>query len=80
LAKALDRRQEVFDVLVASDDVESARSDLQALLEVDEMAAQAVMDMQLRRLPAGERQRIMVVLAELQANLEQLRSDVTKLR
>src|SRR5262245_53935464 len=76
LAKAMDRRQEVFDLLVTSDDGESAQSDLQALLEVDEVGAQAVMDMQMRRLPTSERNRIMVALAELQAELNQVRSEL----
>jgi DNA gyrase subunit A len=76
LAKAMDRRQEVFDLLVAADDVQIARSDLQALLEVDEVGTQAVMDLQLRRLPAGERNRIMAALAEMQASLDQVRSDL----
>jgi hypothetical protein len=77
LAKAMDRRREVFDLLVASDDRGSAQSDLQALLEIDEVSAQAVMDLQLRRLPAAERSRIRVALAEMQANLHQVRCDLT---
>lgn len=73
LVAALDRRQEVFDVLASAEDPDRARSRLQELLEVDEEAAQSVMDMQLRRLPASERERIVAALGERRATLQEVR-------
>ena len=73
LVAALDRRQEVFDVLVSAEDPDGARSRLQELLDIDEEAAQCVMDMQLRRLPGSERERIVIALNERRATLQEVR-------
>ena len=75
LVAALDRRQEVFDVLASAEDPDDARSRVQELLEVDEEAAQSVMDMQLRRLPASERERIVTALSERRATLQEVRGE-----
>ena len=74
--KALDALDEVIALIRASDTVESARSGLMGLLEIDEIQATAILDMQLRRLAALERQKIideynqiMTEIAELEAIL-----------
>ena len=56
--KALDALDEVIALIRASATVEEARSGLMALLELDELQATAILDMQLRRLAALERQKI----------------------
>jgi len=56
--KALDALDEVIALIRRSPDVEQARSGLMALLEVDEVQATAILNLQLRRLAALERQKI----------------------
>ncbi|TQO19994.1 DNA gyrase subunit A [Rhodoglobus vestalii] len=56
--KALDALDEVIALIRRSATVEDAREGLIALLEVDEIQARAILDMQLRRLAALERQKI----------------------
>ena len=75
LAKALDALDEVIALIRRSPDVDEARTGLMGLLEIDEVQAQAILDMQLRRLAALERQKIMDRLAELEiviADLEDI--------
>ena len=50
----------------ASQTTEEARDGLMAMLEIDEIQARAILDMQLRRLAALERQKIIDELAELE--------------
>jgi DNA gyrase subunit A len=69
LVKALDMLDEVITLIRNSPDAEQAREGLMGLLEIDEEQAQAILDMQLRRLAALERQRIMERLAELEAEI-----------
>lgn len=57
--KALDMIDEVIALIRSSKDVESARSGLMDLLDVDEVQADAILAMQLRRLAALERQKIL---------------------
>ena len=56
--KALDAIDEVIALIRASFTVDDARSGLMTLLEIDEVQATAILDMQLRRLAALERQKI----------------------
>jgi DNA gyrase subunit A len=56
--KALDALDEVIALIRASATVEDARTGLMDLLEIDEVQATAILDMQLRRLAAMERQKI----------------------
>ena len=56
--KALDALDDVIALIRASATVEDARSGLMELLEIDELQATAILDMQLRRLAAMERQKI----------------------
>ncbi|EFH27496.1 DNA gyrase subunit A [Gardnerella sp. KA00243] len=57
--KALDMIDEVVALIRSSKDVETARTGLMNLLDVDEVQADAILAMQLRRLAALERQKIL---------------------
>ena len=75
LVKALDMLDEVIALIRRSPDVDEARDGLIALLDIDEVQASAILDMQLRRLAALERQKIIDELAELElviADLEDI--------
>jgi DNA gyrase subunit A len=67
--KALDALDEVIALIRASATVEDARSGLMGLLEIDELQATAILDMQLRRLAALERQKIIDEYDELMARI-----------
>ncbi|MBT8160867.1 MULTISPECIES: DNA gyrase subunit A [Arthrobacter] len=67
LLKALDMLDEVIALIRASNTTEAARDGLMQLLEIDELQARAILDMQLRRLAALERQKIQDRHAELEA-------------
>ncbi|MDP2287368.1 MAG: DNA gyrase subunit A [Actinomycetota bacterium] len=56
--KALDALDEVIALIRASATVDDARTGLMELLEIDEVQATAILDMQLRRLAALEHQKI----------------------
>ncbi len=56
--KALDALDEVIALIRRSSTVEDARDGLITLLAIDELQARAILDMQLRRLAALERQKI----------------------
>ncbi|MFC7591309.1 DNA gyrase subunit A [Nonomuraea antimicrobica] len=58
LLKALSRLDEVIALIRASDSASAAQQGLMGLLEIDEVQAQAILDMQLRKLAALERQAI----------------------
>ena len=68
--KALDALDEVIALIRASATVEVARDGLIELLEIDEIQATAILNMQLRRLAALERQKIIDRFEELQALIE----------
>ena len=70
--RALDRLDDVIALIRASDSADAAREGLMALLEIDEIQALAILDMQLRRLAALERQRILDELAEREAEISDL--------
>jgi DNA gyrase subunit A len=72
LVKALDMLDEVIALIRRSPDVEEAREGLKSLLEIDDVQAQAILDMQLRRLAALERQKITDRLRELEAEIADL--------
>ena len=67
LLKALDMLDEVIALIRASSTTEAARDGLMQLLDIDELQARAILDMQLRRLAALERQKIQDRHAELEA-------------
>jgi len=58
LVAALDRRQEVFDVIVASPSAEHARASIAGLLGITDIGAMAILDLQWRRFAELERGRI----------------------
>jgi len=64
--KALDALDEVIALIRKSPTVDEAKEGLKKLLEVDEEQALAVLNLQLRRLAALERQKIMDQAAELE--------------
>jgi DNA gyrase subunit A len=69
---ALDNLDEVISLIRASDDVEAARSGLMVSFGLTEAQAQAILDMQLRRLAALERERIANEYQELQERITDL--------
>ncbi|WP_405584183.1 DNA gyrase subunit A [Streptomyces sp. NBC_01190] len=71
LLKALDAIDEVIALIRRSDTVETAREGLMGLLTIDEIQANAILEMQLRRLAALERQKIVAEHDELQAKINE---------
>ncbi|WP_192826513.1 DNA gyrase subunit A [Janibacter melonis] len=69
LLKAHDALDEVIALIRASRTVEAARDGLINLLEIDEEQARAILEMQLRRLAALERQKIIDEHDELEAQI-----------
>ena len=67
--KALDALDEVIALIRASATVDDARTGLMELLEIDEIQATAILDMQLRRLAALERQKIIDEYDEIEAKI-----------
>lgn len=72
LVKALDMLDEVIALIRRSATVEIAREGLIDLLTIDEIQADAILAMQLRRLAALERQKIMDELAQIEATIAEL--------
>ncbi|RFA17529.1 DNA gyrase subunit A [Subtercola boreus] len=68
--KALDALDEVIALIRRSLTVDDARTGLMDLLDVDEIQADAILTMQLRRLAALERQKIVDEAAELQIEID----------
>ncbi|MDO5077641.1 DNA gyrase subunit A [Corynebacterium sp.] len=73
LVKALDMLDEVIALIRASATVEIARNGLIDLLDIDEVQADAILAMQLRRLAALERQKIIDELAEIELEIADLK-------
>ena len=73
LLKALDALDEVIALIRRSQTVEAARDGLIELLEIDEVQARAILEMQLRRLAALERQKIIDEHDELAGDDPRLR-------
>jgi DNA gyrase subunit A len=67
---ALDALDEVIALIRKSPTVEDARDGLIALLNIDDLQARAILELQLRRLAALERQKIIDEANELQAQIE----------
>ena len=65
--KALDALDEVIKLIRASATADDAREGLIKLLEIDDLQARAILNMQLRQLAALERQKIIDEAAELEA-------------
>ncbi|MET9200526.1 DNA gyrase subunit A [Gordonia sp. NPDC003585] len=78
LVKALDALDEVIALIRASANTEAARTGLMGLLEIDEIQADAILAMQLRRLSALERQKIIDELAEIEREIADLKDILDK--
>ncbi len=72
LLLALDRMDEVIEIIRGSADVEAARANLMSTLDLSEIQAQAILDMQLRRLAALERERLEKEHEDLVAKITEL--------
>jgi len=69
--KALDALDEVIALIRRSPTVEEAREGLIALLDVDQLQADAILGLQLRRLAAMERRKILDYAAKLEAQIKE---------
>ncbi len=67
--KALDALDAVIALIRASETVDDAREGLMSLLDIDEIQANAILEMQLRRLAALERQKLVDRAAQLEAEI-----------
>ena len=69
LLRAMDRRDEVFQMIEDSENVDEARHGVGQLLGVGELGSRAVLDLQVRRLTRDQRQRLASRAAELRSQL-----------
>ncbi|MGE5132123.1 MAG: DNA gyrase subunit A [Gemmatimonadota bacterium] len=69
LIKAIDRIDEVIALIRASESAAVAQQGLMELLEIDEEQARAILDMQLRKLAALERQQLIDEYEQLMAQI-----------
>ena len=69
LLKAIDQLDAVIALIRASESADAARGGLMELLDIDEIQATAILDMQLRRLAALERQRLIDEYAQIEAEI-----------
>ncbi|NYJ76329.1 DNA gyrase subunit A [Allobranchiibius huperziae] len=76
--KALEMLDEVIALIRRSPSADEARTGLMELLDVDELQARAILDLQLRRLAAMERQRITDDHDELQRMIEDYQDILAK--
>ncbi len=74
LVKALDALDEVIALIRRSATVDIAREGLKDLLDIDDVQADAILAMQLRRLAALERQKIIDELAEIEETIADLKA------
>ncbi|CRK60720.1 DNA gyrase subunit A [Alloactinosynnema sp. L-07] len=82
-AKALDMLDEVIALIRRSPSADEAKSGLITLLDVDEIQATAILELQLRRLAALERQKIIDELADIEriiADLQAILADPQRQR
>lgn len=76
--KALDALDEVIALIRRSPDVDEARRGLMELLDVDEVQATAILNLQLRRLAALERQKIIDDYEQLMREIEDYKDILAK--
>src|SRR6202011_184473 len=74
LLKAIDRIDEVIALIRASASAATAQQGLIGLLDIDEVQARAILDMQLRKLAALERQQLVNERDELEAKVAEYES------
>jgi DNA gyrase subunit A len=83
LIVALDNLDAVISLIRNAESADAALTELQGRFDLSEVQARAILDMQLRRLAALERQRILDEYAELQeriADLEGILADPSRIR
>ena len=73
LVKAIDRIDEVIALIRGSASAAEAQQGLMGLLDIDEIQARAILDMQLRKLAALERQELIDERDELDGQDRRLR-------
>jgi DNA gyrase subunit A len=78
LVKALDLLDEVISLIRRSPNADEAKTGLMSLLDVDDTQALAILDMQLRRLAALERQRIIDELASIEIEIAEFQDILAK--
>ncbi|MFI6076680.1 DNA gyrase subunit A [Actinoplanes sp. NPDC051343] len=78
LVKALDMLDEVIALIRRSPTADEAKGGLIQLLDIDDVQAGAILDMQLRRLAALERQRIIDELARIEIDIADLKDILAK--
>ncbi len=78
LVKALDALDEVIALIRRSPTVDEARTGLMGLLDIDEAQADAILAMQLRRLAALERQKIIDELAAIEEQIADYKDILAK--
>ena len=78
LLKALDQLDAVIALIRNAPSAEASKSGLMDLLEIDQVQAEAILDLQLRRLAALERQRIIDEAAEIEAKIVDLNDILAK--
>ena len=78
LLKALDQLDAVIALIRSAPSADDARGGLMQLLEIDEIQATAILDLQLRRLAALERNRIIQEAAEIEATIADLNDILVK--
>jgi len=69
LLKAIDQIDAVIALIRASDSAAAAQQGLMALLEIDDIQSRAILDMQLRKLAALERQQLIDEYEELMTHI-----------
>src|SRR6476660_4713809 len=78
LLKALDQLDAVIALIRNAPSADAARGGLMQLLDIDELQATAILDLQLRRLAALERNRIIQEAAEIEATIADLNDILAK--
>jgi DNA gyrase subunit A len=78
LLKALDQLDAVIALIRAAPSADESKAGLMQLLEIDEIQAIAILDLQLRRLAAMERNRIIEEAAEIEAKIADLNDILAK--
>ncbi len=72
LRTAIENLDRVIEIIRGSSDVENARNNLMSEFDLSEIQAQAILDMQLRRLAALEREKIETEYNELLKTIQEL--------
>ena len=78
LLKALEKLDDVIALIRKSKTVEDAKAGLQKLLKIDDIQATAILDMQLRKLAALERQKITDEFDELSKSIKDYKDILAK--